>query len=531
MDTTTVPEKDAVAAIDLLLTIGYIDGRLHEGEKALIRQYLDQLVRLAPGSAPGIDAAYAKLDAEIAGLAQEVVASGDQRYTQTKLKVRAVSLFRSFSPGNQEVALALMNAVIHADGTVSEHERELHDELLHYFHGIPSLPPHEAAAAACPPEMLRVEAVRTLPLPATGHPALDAIEHPYADDPAALHAQFTGDYNLIFQAITIWEQQRALGNGRLFGITGIEQLPRGTRLLDGHVYALRPSRPTELIVLGDLHGCYGCLKAAVLQSSFIERASRRRVDPSSPDVKLVLLGDYLDRGRFGFEGVLRGALHLLAMFPDDVIVLRGNHEYLVRAGDHICSAVSPAESVPQIAPRTPPGILEAYRHLFEHMPTALIFDRTLFVHGGIPRDDTMEERYKDLSSLGDKVMRFEMLWSDPEHTDTVPLELQRATPRFSFGHDQFRKFMTRIGCHTMVRGHEQVDGGFATTFDLGQHQLHTLFSAGGRDNPDLPAESRYRKVTPMALTVAWEAEDRVTATPWPIDYAPFANPAHNGLHR
>lgn len=30
-------------------------------------------------------------------------------------------------------------------------------------------------------------------------------------------------------------------------------------------------------------------------------------------------------------------------------------------------------------------IRKAYRHLFEHMPTSLLFDRILFVHGGIPR--------------------------------------------------------------------------------------------------------------------------------------------------
>jgi hypothetical protein len=83
----------------------------------------------------------------------------------------------------------------------------------------------------------------------------------------------------------------------------------------------------------------------------------------------------------------------------------------------------------------------------------------------------------------------------------------------------------------MIRGHEVIDGGFATTFDLGHHQLHTLFSCGGRDNTDLPAESRYRQVTPMALTVTWSAEDNITATPWPIDYAPFVSPANNGLYR
>ena len=168
--------------------------------------------------------------------------------------------------------------------------------------------------------------------------------------------------------------------------------------------------------------------------------------------------------------------------------------------------------------------------LFEHMPTSLIVDRTLFVHGGIPRDDTFAHRYRDLSSLDDAVLRFEMLWSDPEQTDFVPLELQHASPRFSFGREQFRAFMEKIGCHTLIRGHEQVDSGFATTFDHCGRRLHTLVSAGGTDNPDLPADSRYRLVTPTALTIRYEG-GRATAVPWPIDFAPFTTGENNGFYR
>jgi hypothetical protein len=315
------------------------------------------------------------------------------------------------------------------------------------------------------------------------------------------------------------------------GVTSIDQLPPGARWLDGHVHVMRPTQPTELIVLGDLHGCYGCFKAALLQSGFIERATAHRNDPANNvDVKLVLLGDYLDRGKFGFEGVLRAALQLQTMFPDHVVMLRGNHEYLVRVGDNVISAVNPAEAVPAITDRAPPGILDAYRHLFEHMPTSMIFERTLFVHGGVPRDETLAERYRDLSCLGDPVIRFEMMWSDPEQIDTVPLDLQRASTRFSFGRDQFRAFMERVGCYTMVRGHEQVDTGFTTNFDVGRAQMHTVFSAGGSHNDDLPADSRYRGVVPMALTVRW-SNGVATAFPWAIDYAPFSGPANNGFHR
>jgi len=523
-----VPESNIVAAIDLLLTIGYIDGHLHADEQALIRRYLDHLIKSQPGSAEHVDAAYTRLTAEIAALAAEVTASDDGSFVPTRLKVRAVSVFRSFTPADQAVALELLAAMTRADGTIAPRERELHDELLAYFHAAPSFP---APSMDPPPELVYLEPPQALPLPAVSHPMLDPLEHNYAQDPVAAASQFTSDYALIFQTITTWEQQRSLGNGRLVGVTTIDQLPPGARWLDGHVYAMRPAGPTELIILGDLHGCYGCLKAAVLQSSFIERATAHRNDPANhPDVKLVLLGDYLDRGKFGFEGVLRAAMQLHAMLPDHVVMLRGNHEYLVRVGEQVISAVNPAEAVPAIADRAPPHILEAYRHLFDRMPTAMIFERTLFVHAGVPRDETLAERYRDLSSLDDPVIRFEMMWSDPEQIDTVPLDLQRASTRFSFGSEQFRAFMERIGCYTMIRGHEQVDTGFMTNFDVGRAQLHTVFSAGGAHNEDLPADARYRSVVPMALTLRWNA-GVATAFPWAIDYAPFSNPANNGFHR
>ena len=36
------------------------------------------------------------------------------------------------------------------------------------------------------------------------------------------------------------------------------------------------------------------------------------------------------------------------------------------------------------------------------------------------------------------------------------LELQRANTRFPFGREQYRRFMARVGCATMIRGHERV---------------------------------------------------------------------------
>src|SRR5690606_22613010 len=163
-------------------------------------------------------------------------------------------------------------------------------------------------------------------------------------------------------------------------------------------------------------------------------------------------------------------------------------------------------------PHVPIEMLEAYRLLFEHMPTCFLFERSLFVHAGIPRDDTFAERYHDLSSLNDDELRFQMMWSDPVAADHIPVELHRMNPRFTFGRHQFQAFMKRTGFHSLIRGHEKIDHGFEVFYDLGEHVLLSLFSSGGADNADLPFDSSYRTVTPMALSMH-AADGKLTAHP------------------
>ena len=50
------------------------------------------------------------------------------------------------------------------------------------------------------------------------------------------------------------------------------------------------------------------------------------------------------------------------------------------------------------------------------------------------------------------------------------------------------------------------------------------------DCADLPADSGYRGVTPMALTVRADAGTQ-RAAPWPIQYSPFTNAWNNGFYR
>lgn len=152
------------------------------------------------------------------------------------------------------------------------------------------------------------------------------------------------------------------------------------------------------------------------------------------------------------------------------------------------------------------------------------------MHGGIPRDRLLKERWRDLSTLNDPDLRFQMMWSDPSAADIVPADLQEKSARFAFGKLQLRAFLQRIGCHTLIRGHEKTNAGFDATYDADDKaRLYTLFSAGGRDNDDLPADSSYRSVTPMALTIQLAPDGAVKVTPWAPDYRAYNDPERNAF--
>lgn len=70
----------------------------------------------------------------------------------------------------------------------------------------------------------------------------------------------------------------------------------------------------RIIAISDLHGCY---------YSFIDILKEIEYEGSRD--KLILLGDYIDRGPFSYE-VIRAIRQLRHKHPDNVVCLKGNHE-------------------------------------------------------------------------------------------------------------------------------------------------------------------------------------------------------------
>lgn len=545
----SVAERQMEALLFSLTTFGYIDGDFDASERALVRATIERLVErrvdaAMPGAAPEVrqdlvsrftthfGERLERIDAHVRELFFEPLADGEDRdtFVHAKLKQRCFEIFQSFDRANQEALLESVDELIRADG-------ELHPAELKFRSELAALLEHDLDLELLeePVELPRASIAPPVRIASTDdHGFFQQLEFHYSADPQKIERQVAADLALVDRLAAELEARRERGAGRLAGKATVADFEPGDEFLDGWTYLLSPApgRAYELTVLGDLHGCYSCLKAAVMQARFFEKVSAFRKDPErNPDPKLVLLGDYIDRGKFSLNGVLRTVMQMATTAPDHVYVLRGNHEYYLEHQGQIYGGVRPAEAINTLRPHVSIDALRRYMELFEQLPNVLLFDRTMFVHAGIPRDRTIKERWKDLSSLNDPDVRFQMMWSDPSAASVIPAELQAQTARFPFGKLQFSAFLQRIGCTAMFRGHEKVEEGFRRVYDDEAGLLVTLFSAGGADNDDLPPESSYRGVTPMGATITRSADGETTITPFEIGWRSYNDPARNGFRK
>ncbi|MBK8257961.1 MAG: metallophosphoesterase [Polyangiaceae bacterium] len=559
-----IAEQQMLAVIFYLTAFGYIDGNFDKSEKSYVRDYVGKLVvgRARAILGEKLDQHYADIERtinhfhlvidetqrQIEELFTESVAEGEssEQFVLAKPKLRCFELFRRFDDKTRSQLLASVDDLMLADGTTHPNEEAFRRELYKLLfvpvevedYDLAEVEPaseelSDADLAEVEPGAVIISTPKTLSPSLPDHPFFREFEYPYAKDKESFLVQAKADMELIDRVVATLEKQRAAGKGLLDTLSDFSSAAPGTRFLDGHVYADKPAQGErcELLVVGDLHGCYSCLKGALLQADFFAKLSAYKSDPTQhPRPMVVLLGDYIDRGRFSYNGVLRTAMQLFVSEPDHVRMLRGNHEYYVEINGRVLAPVRPCEAMNEIKDVAPTEVFARYMRLFEELPTAYAFDKTLFVHAGIPRDDTLAEKYTGLSSLNDPEIRFQMLWSDPSDADAIPIDLQKANARFPFGRKQLKHFLNKLGVSTLVRGHESVAEGFRLVYDDPEAKLITLFSAGGATNEDLPPEAAYRKVTPMALTIRHEGGVSEVA-PFAIDYARYNDPQYNAFFR
>ncbi len=540
-------EQQIYALIYYLTTFGYIDGDFDLTERDFIRKQIGELAkrqldqsREAAGLPAGeyealLEArrehylqAFEEIDRSIRDLFQEAVAAGESlhKFVYSRLKLRCYEIFSRFDEENRRRLMETIDQFILADGVTHPAEVAFRNELASLLDqdillDLEDIEFVESEVEVTPEATLRPSVAN--------HPVLRGLEEHYSADDARRLEQARREMELVDRALQVLDARRKQGQGRLQGVARFTELMAGSEeFLDGHVFCIppKPGRSYDITVLGDLHGCYSNLKAALLQADFFGKVERFRQDPeNNPEPKLILLGDYIDRGQFNYHGTLRAVLNLFLRYPEFVYPLRGNHEYYFEYEGTIYGGVLPAEAINGYRPYFPKEFFLKWMELFENLPVVAVFDKFFFVHGGIPRQSTLE-RWTDLSSLNDREARFEMLWSDPSEAEVIPPAMQEEVARFPFGRRQFAAFMGRVGCSVMLRGHTKVLEGFRKEVDDGTNMLFTLFSAGGQSNDDLPEGSSYRAVSPKAVTIRY-VDGVASITPWPIEYEAFNSPAFN----
>ena len=230
----------------------------------------------------------------------------------------------------------------------------------------------------------------------------------------------------------------------------------------------------EAIIVGDLHGDLKSLMHILDESKFLGKAK------SGSDVLLVFLGDYGDRGSHSPE-VYYVVLKLKEMFPERVILMRGNHE-----GPPDLLA-SPHDLPIQMKNKFREKGSEAYlklRELFNHLYNGVIItDRCVLLHGGAP---SQAATVTDIAFAHEKHPRErhleEILWSDPWKGIKGTIASPRGAGRL-FGEDITNKLLTMLNVKALIRGHQSCPDGYKS---IHGGRVLTLFSRKGA-----PYNNRY----------------------------------------
>jgi diadenosine tetraphosphatase ApaH/serine/threonine PP2A family protein phosphatase len=224
---------------------------------------------------------------------------------------------------------------------------------------------------------------------------------------------------------------------------------------------------SEALVVGDLHGDLESLITILKGSGFTEKLAARK------DAKLIFLGDYGDRGAYSAE-VYYTILKLKLAFPEQVVLLRGNHEGPVDL------MASPHDLPMQFQARFKENWKAAYakvRELFSYLYNAVfVEERCLMVHGGLsPNIGGIQDLARaHLTHPAQDVLE-DLLWSDPNDMVKTVLNSPRGAGKL-FGRSVTETVLNKLGVKILIRGHEQCPEGFKLNHD---GKVLTLFSRKG----------------------------------------------------
>lgn len=237
----------------------------------------------------------------------------------------------------------------------------------------------------------------------------------------------------------------------------------------GEVVVLRDE--VKYVFVGDIHGNLEDLKLVL---------SRYRGEQlRDGSIKLIFLGDYIDRGSNQLE-VLVTLLELKRDYFDSVFLLKGNHEGVdvIEPSPHDF----PDELVSRYLISEGLGLYELFvNEVFKRLHLAVYLrDRFLALHGGLPtatfqRAHELREYLLGSSQRTVWDVVVEVLWNDPIESNDEAQESPRGAGKL-FGRPVTEWVTKTFDARFVIRGHEPCARGYK--FNHGGRVV-TLFSRIG----------------------------------------------------
>jgi len=271
----------------------------------------------------------------------------------------------------------------------------------------------------------------------------------------------------IFRDLSQKEKHRTKGKNKIFVRGNIAYLPqRGIGAF-----------------IGDLHGDFEALESIARQLDFFDLMKNHS------DLFLIFLGDYGDRGKKILE-TISSIIALKLAYPNNIILLRGNHEEKWLGEDH-----GTLDAFINVYGKDKGTMLfEFYCEAMSELPViALTANGIIGVHGGIPNTDIKSLRA--INGHNKKMYARELTWNDPDQSILERGPNMRGYHETTFGSSAFDRFLKATQTKLMVRGHQWPNNGEELLFE---NRLAIVFSNGSERG----VSSYYKDFTQPAFLVA-----------------------------